>query len=158
MRPQPVCHYSFHGGAMMSGIPGTIRLNRRGLTLVELLVTVGVLILVAAFILPHWFRLARNHDVTVCRSNIAIINAAASAYLSETQQPAASIISLVDKGYLDGVPVCAFGREYSFNGYYVDNFRDHDHWALSPASGESGNSSRATAPPPSRLRSVTSPP
>jgi type II secretory pathway pseudopilin PulG len=103
------------------------RINQKGITLVELTVTVAVLILVAAFILPRWFSVARNSEVTIFRSNITIINAAAAAHLSETHRPAASLASLVDEGYLDELPACTSGREYSFNGYYVDNVCDRDH-------------------------------
>lgn len=111
----------------MNSINVTPRLNRRGMTLVELTVVIAVLTLLAAFLLPRWLHVARNTDAAECRSNIAIINTAASAYLSDTREPAASLASLVDKGYLDGIPECSYGREYSFNGYYVDNVCDHNH-------------------------------
>jgi type II secretory pathway pseudopilin PulG len=103
----------------------TSRSNRKGMTLVELTAIIAVFTLLAVFVAPRWIRVVRNSKAAVCRSNIAIINAAASAYLSETREPAPSLASLVDSGYLEGIPECACGGDYAFNGYYVDNLRNH---------------------------------
>ncbi len=135
----------------------------RGMTLVELVLVMAILLILAALLLPYYLEVMDTAHQAFCLGNMAMTNSAAGVYFADHLSPAPSIQSLIPD-YLSQTPQCPFGTEYEFDGYAITNVDAHCHLGVRPdmandsCSRSRGKSSSAIAPPPSRFRKETSPP
>ena len=98
--------------------------NRKGVTLVELLIVVMILGALAAIALPRISQSAGNARQRACDTNISLINSAIEMYyVDEGSYP--TTLGLVTNSttyFPDGAPTCPLGGTYSFptpNNYRV---------------------------------------
>jgi len=94
--------------------------ERRGITLLEVLLALLILGLVAAAAIPH-FVYSSEARVTECRSNAALLNAAIEQYTAQLSgRPPASLPELqklvdADKErFPNGMPRCPYGQPYDY--------------------------------------------
>ena len=97
------------------------RWDRRGITLLEVLLVLLILGLVAAAAIPH-FVYSAEARVTECRSNAALLAAAIEHYTAQLggRPPAstAELQKLVDadkERFPNGMPRCPYGRPYEYD-------------------------------------------
>jgi len=97
------------------------RWNRRGITLLEVLLVLLILGLVAAAAIPH-FVYSSEARVTECRSNAALLAAAIENYTAQLGGRApASLVELhkfvdADKErFPKGMPRCPYGQPYEYD-------------------------------------------
>lgn len=91
--------------------------NKRGITLVELLIVVMILGALAAIALPRITQSAGNARQRACDTNVSLINSAIEMYyVDEGSYPGALTDVTGSVTYFpDGVPSCPLGGSYSMN-------------------------------------------
>ena len=93
--------------------------NRKGLTLIELLIVVIILSALAAIAIPRITTSATTAKRNACTTNIDTLNTAIEMYKmdhSSTAYPTLAVL-VADVNYFpDGAPVCPFGTAYAIDG------------------------------------------
>ena len=91
--------------------------NRKGVTLVELLIVVMILGALAAIALPRVSQSAGNARLRACETNVSMINSAIEMYfVDEGSYPAAlSDVTGSTEYFPDGVPECPLEGTYTMN-------------------------------------------
>ena len=94
--------------------------NRKGVTLVELLIVVMILGALAAIALPRITQSAGNARQRACDTNISLINSAIEMYyVDEGSYPSAiGDVTGSTTYFPDGIPACPLGGTYSMNASY----------------------------------------
>lgn len=95
---------------------------QNGYTLVEVIVTIAIVSILFAVVMPRFFDFSSRARVAACKRNQTNIeSAAAIGYASAsiennytTQKPSypSSIHAMVNAGFLDFIPVCPTGGSY----------------------------------------------
>ena len=82
--------------------------NRKGITLIELLIVIVILAALAAIALPKIAQSSRAAKINTCRNNIEILNAAIERYYFENESfpPDLHAISKDENVFPDGQPIC----------------------------------------------------
>jgi len=101
--------------------------TQRGMTLVELMVVIAIIIILAALLIPRFMDVTNRAKKAQCNGNIATMNSAASVYIAEHLEPATDLQSLINEGYIDAIPDCPFSVEYVFDGFCISNWQEHLH-------------------------------
>jgi len=103
----------------MSGI---VKANRKGFTLVEVLLVVLILGALAAIAVPRMVSTAKEAKINACATNVDLMNSQIETYLVKTGTAASSFDAaaltalLANTDYFpDGAPVCGFGTAYALN-------------------------------------------
>jgi prepilin-type N-terminal cleavage/methylation domain-containing protein len=96
---------------------GTAMRNKKGITLVELLIVVMILGALAAIALPRISQSASNARQRACDTNVSLINSAIEMYYVDTGSYPASLSNVVNNTtyFPDGAPVCPLGGTYTMN-------------------------------------------
>lgn len=91
------------------------RRNRKGLTLVELLIVILILGALAAIAIPKITTSATNAKRRVCETNIDTMNTMIEVYYADEDSYPSTLSTLTaDPNYFpDGAPACPFGTAYS---------------------------------------------
>ncbi len=91
--------------------------NRKGVTLVELLIVVMILGALAAIALPRITKSAGNAREQACKTNLSLINSAIEMYyVDEGGYPATLNLVTGNLDYFpDGPPTCPLGGSYSLS-------------------------------------------
>lgn len=91
--------------------------NRKGLTLIELLIVVIILAALAAIAIPRMSRSSDTAREKACLTNIATMNTQVELYYSENESwPALTDVTSDPNYFPDGDPCCPSGGVYSFYG------------------------------------------
>lgn len=100
--------------------------NKRGLTLIELLIVVIILGALAAIAIPRITTSATTAKINTCKTNVDTLNTAIEMYKIDTGAYPADLATLTaDANYFpEGSPSCPFGTAYS---YSTSTYRVSDH-------------------------------
>jgi len=92
--------------------------NRKGITLVELLIVVMILGALAAIALPRISQSAGNARQRACDTNVSLINSAIEMYYVDigSYPSALSNVTGSTTYFPDGTPTCPLGGTYTMNG------------------------------------------
>ena len=92
--------------------------QRKGFTLVELLIVVLIIGALAAIAIPRIGASASNARANACATNVDSINSQIELFMANTGAwPAALTDVTEDTDYFpDGAPTCPFGTAYVLNG------------------------------------------
>jgi type II secretion system protein G len=93
--------------------------NRRGLTLIELLIVVIILGALAAIAIPRITTSTETAKTNACNTNVDTMNTAIEMYKMDHDGSWPSALSDVDANtayFPDGAPACPFGTTYTLNG------------------------------------------
>ena len=89
--------------------------NRKGFTLVELLIVVLILGALAAIAIPRITASAYNAKANACAANIDTMNTQIELYAADNNGTYPTDLETITKGinyFPDGPPVCPFGTAY----------------------------------------------
>ncbi len=89
-----------------------ISYKNRGVTLIELLMVVTIILALAAIGVIKYVETVQKARVTQCLANRSAIEDAERRYYYTNDEPCLNISKLVEEGYLDKMPVCAVGGQY----------------------------------------------
>jgi general secretion pathway protein G len=103
--------------------------QRKGFSLVELLIVVLILGVLAAIAIPRIIGGSTLAKKNTCKTNVDVINSQMELYHANNDSYPTLIVLFADPNYFpDGTPVCPFGTSYSLgaNERVVDH-SDTDH-------------------------------
>lgn len=91
--------------------------NRKGVTLVELLIVVLILAALSAIAIPRISQSATNARLNACATNIDIMNSTIELYNAEESDYPGDITDVTDNTdyFPDGVPICPLSGIYSMS-------------------------------------------
>ncbi len=90
--------------------------NRKGFTLVELLIVVLILGALAAIAIPRITSSAYNAKSNACASNMDTMNTQIELYAADNNGTYPADLEVITKStayFPDGPPVCGFGKAYA---------------------------------------------
>jgi len=97
--------------------------NRKGFTLVEMMIVVLIIGILVTIALPNFLKAREMAQSRACAANMKTIQAALETYLMATRKGPTFALSsndlineLVDDGYLKVPPRCPAGGTYSLSG------------------------------------------
>ncbi|MFZ5925248.1 MAG: prepilin-type N-terminal cleavage/methylation domain-containing protein [Bacillota bacterium] len=109
----------------MATVAGRIRrgvrrvlVDRRGFTLVEMLIVLAIIAILAAIAVPSFSRLTRSAKARACAENVRMIETAAQAWAADHngEFPESLEVEGFEEYFKSGsVPTCPFGDEYDYN-------------------------------------------
>ena len=89
--------------------------ERKGITLIELLIVVLILAALSAVAIPRISQSANNAKKNACHTNIDILNSAIEMYNADESAYPTNLSTLTGNTtyFPDGAPTCALGTAYS---------------------------------------------
>lgn len=104
-------------------------LNKKGLTLIELLIVIIVLGALVAIAIPRITNASFNAKKNVCNTNVNTLNTSMEVYNNNKgAYPTTLTLLTGDTNYFpDGAPTCPFGSSYSFSGTVSNRVAFHSH-------------------------------
>ena len=92
-----------------------VKTNRKGVTLIELLIVVLILAALSAIAIPRISQSATNAKTNACLTNLDVINSAIEMYnANESAYPSAlSDVTTSNTYFPDGAPSCSLGGTYT---------------------------------------------
>jgi len=102
--------------------------NKKGLTLIELLIVVIILGALAAIAIPRITTSATTAKINACKTNVDTLNTSIEMYqIDNGSYPASLATVTADANYFpDGAPACPFGTSYSYSAT-TNRVSDHSH-------------------------------
>jgi len=89
------------------------KMNRKGLTLIELLIVVLILAALAAIAIPRITASATTAKTNACKTNVDLINSQIEMYYSSAGTwPALADVTGDPNYFPDGAPLCPFATTY----------------------------------------------
>lgn len=98
--------------------------NKKGFTLVELMVVVAIIGILVAIAVPIYNASQKNAKANACKANLRTINGAISMYYLEKESYPANVAALQTDDYLQSTPTCPEGGDYTID--------ETDHIAVCP--------------------------
>lgn len=90
--------------------------NKKGFTLVELMVVVVILGILVAIAVPVYNATTSNAETRACQANIRTLNGTCSQYRIDKNAYPSALTDLVSNGYLTSVPTCpTAGATYTYS-------------------------------------------
>ena len=123
--------------------------NRKGVTLIELLIVVLILAALSAIAIPRISQSAENAKIKACASNIDIINSAIELYYAEHDEYPTDLTVITNDTSIfpDGAPICPItGTVYS--SYLVNNrvsTKEHTHSSATSSTSTSDSDLSSTS-------------
>jgi len=91
---------------------------RKGFTLLELLIILGIICVLAAILVPNFVRARARGQLTACKSNLKNIGTALEMYFTDNQGRYPVALSQLTPSYLKSVPTCpATGKDTYSPGF-----------------------------------------
>ena len=94
-------------------------INRKGFTLVEIMIVVAIIALLAAIAIPNFVKSRQEARLAACVNNMRVVDAAIQQYLlkhdmGDEDYGTVTLAELVEEEYLHEAPTCpaAKGAEY----------------------------------------------
>jgi prepilin-type N-terminal cleavage/methylation domain-containing protein len=105
-----------------------VRTNRKGFTLVELLIVVLILGALAAIAIPRIMGGAKTAKINACNTNVDVLNSQIELYFAnEDAWPTGLSDVTGDPNYFpEGVPDCPFAQAYTYNAV-LNRVPEHGH-------------------------------
>jgi len=106
-------------------------LNRRGFTMVEVIIVVAVIAVLASIIMPKMTGARQKSALEACKQNLLKLGIAMELYANENSGKCVPSNVwyypnyLVTAGCLKAVPLCPLGNSYYIHGLYPTACRDH---------------------------------
>jgi type II secretion system protein G len=89
--------------------------NRKGFTLVEVLLVVIIVGILAAIVIPRITYSRREAQKQACNANVAAMNAQTELYYVQEGGWPTSLDNLTTLDYIDAIPTCPLGTAYVLN-------------------------------------------
>ena len=92
------------------------KLNRKGFTLIELMIVIAIIAILAAILVPNFVKARAQGQLTACKSNLKNIGTACEMYASDHNGRYVNATGdLQTKGYMKVVPTCPLdGSTYTY--------------------------------------------
>ncbi|MFH1362009.1 MAG: prepilin-type N-terminal cleavage/methylation domain-containing protein [bacterium] len=88
--------------------------NRKGFTLIEVMIVVVILGILAAIAIPRYIQTSNDAKIKACRANIASINTQwETKYISTGAYGTLAALTADTDYFPDGAPTCPFGTAYA---------------------------------------------
>jgi len=89
-----------------------------GFTLIELLTAIAIIVLLAAVLVPRFWRARERTAFTACGQNLASIATALQTYANESEQLYPTALSNLLPKYLSTIPTCPAANANTYNASY----------------------------------------
>ncbi len=104
------------------------KMNRKGLTLIELLIVVLILAALAAIAIPRITTSATTAKANACKTNVDLINSQIEMYYANAGTwPALTDVTGDPNYFPDGAPVCPFATTYGPLNGTTHHIPEHVH-------------------------------
>ena len=89
-------------------------MQKKGVTLIELLIVVLILAALSAIAIPRISQSAQNAKANACDTNVDVINSAIEMYNADNSAYPAVLTDVTDNAtyFPDGIPACPFSTAY----------------------------------------------
>ncbi len=90
-------------------------MNRRGFTLVEVLLVIIIIGVLAGIVIPRIVYSKVEAQRQACNSNVGALNAQTELYQAKEGAWPSSLDDLLNADYIDRIPTCPFNQTYVWN-------------------------------------------
>ncbi len=80
--------------------------NRKGFTLIELMIVIAIIAILAAILVPNFIRARAQGQVTACKSNLKNIGTALEMYSTDSSGRFPTTLTNLTPNYLKNIPTC----------------------------------------------------
>jgi type IV pilus assembly protein PilA len=98
------------------------RQNRRGFTLIELMIVIAIIAILAAVLIPNFVRARSMAQLAGCKSNLKNIATALEAYSVDHNGHYPSALTQITPNYIRAVPDCPAASSDTYSGAYTVAF------------------------------------
>lgn len=104
----------------------TRRRSRAGFTLIELLITIAILGILAAILVPNFYSATDKSRLTGCQQNIRNLAAALQVYANDNEGEYPSDLNLLTPKYISIIPTCPAAGTVTYVAGYTSDAATHD--------------------------------
>lgn len=109
---------------------GEIVKNKKGFTLIELMIVIAIIAILAAILVPNFLKARAQGQLAACESNIKNLATALEMYATDnTGTYPTELVTLTSSnaggGYMKTIPVCPSYRDASSYGYTMATMPDN---------------------------------
>ena len=93
-----------------------MRRNRKGFTLIELMIVIAIIAILAAILVPNFIRARAQGQLTACKSNLKNIGTALEMYSTDNGGRFPTTATGLTPNYLKTIPTCPSIGSNTYNG------------------------------------------